>query len=231
MWKTFVLLILMAAPAVAGPWPQGKGRHFLSLSATQDAGVPGLSLYHAWGLSDRLTLLVAASGSQGGTPRAMVSLSRAIWTEGTWRMSVALGGGLYDGEGAANAVVALGRNVSVLGFPGWLTTEAQAVATMSRIEGRIDATLGITLPSKVKVYSQISVAKDLYRVPVYTPPPPPAIFGWTPPPSRKATPTDIRAGLSAAVPIGQKLWLDLGVSKGLGSGGSTQAKIGIWKEF
>lgn len=231
MWKTLVMLVVLATPAAAGPWPQGKGRHFLSLSATYEAGVPGMTVYHAWGLTDRLTLLIAGSGARGGAVRAMVSLSRAVWTEGTWRMSVALGAGLYDDEGAASAGVALGRGVTLFGHSGWLTVEAQAIATMSRIEGRVDGTLGVTFDNGVKAYSQISVAKDIYQMPVATRPSPPPIFGWTPPPPRRRNPTDISVALAAAIPLGSTTWLDLGVSQALRGGGAAQIKFGIWKEF
>lgn len=52
MWRLiWILPILAAAPAQAGPWPRGKGNHFLTFSMAQDMGDGSRwqGLYHEWG--------------------------------------------------------------------------------------------------------------------------------------------------------------------------------------
>mgnify|MGYP006979994403 FL=1 len=77
VWKAVLVLILLAGPAGARPWPRGAGESFLSFSTTLEtgAGQSGGSLYLEHGLSARTTLILSASRSRGGAPRAVVSRS------------------------------------------------------------------------------------------------------------------------------------------------------------
>lgn len=232
MWRVLVILTCLAAPAVAGPWPRGTGQQYLSFSATVDAGTPGISLYHEWGLSDRLTLISSASYSQGGQPRAMISASHLLFSTEHWRASVAAGAGVHDGEIAARGAISVGRGIQYFGFPGWLTAEFQAIATPTRIEGRAEGTLGFNTPGGMKIYSQVAVTGNIHR-------PAPVIIDLRPVPfpgpptviTITRYPPEVRSSIAAAIPVGRKSWLDIGVSKGFQDGGTTRISFGLWKEF
>lgn len=217
VWKAVLVLILLAGPAGARPWPRGAGESFLSFSATLEtgAGHPGASLYLERGLSARTTLILSASRSRGGAPRAVVLLSRNLWPGRDWRFGWSLGAGVRDGDAAARAELSAGRGLRLLGQFGWLMAEARAVATPAQIDAEIAATLGLTLAQGTKIYSELFASAPLL-----------SLTGSAP--SGRA---ELRAALSAAVPVARDTWLDIGLSLPLAGGGATRLKLGVWREF
>ena len=143
---------------------------------------------------------------------------------GPWSLS----GGI---SGPGRTALSAGRSIRVLGFPGWISGETQAIATARRIEGRAEGTLGVTTPRGVKIWSQISLTGGLdLPAPVTIALPSGPAFG---PPVVTATwlQPEIRASLSAAVPIRRRTWLTAGASKGFEQGGTLRLSLGLWTEF
>lgn len=220
MWKGLIVLFLMATPAAAGPWLREEGAQFLSFSADSTEGVPGGSLYYERGMTARTMLVVSGSKSRGGELRLIASAVRSLWSGYGWQTATQLGAGIHDGEAAVLTGISAGRGVTIMGHQGWLVGDLQATGTRGAIEARIGGTLGVTLPNGLKIYSDAVVTGDFNHA-----------VGLNGMSRYTSDVTELRGALSAAIPIGQNIWVNVGVSHDFTGDGSTRLNLGLWHEF
>ncbi len=163
----FLLCLLTAAPAAAGPWLREKGTGFASTSGTvsQSRDTSG-SIYAEYGLTDKINLgldLSLGLDRTGAADGAGVVFLRFPLgsTDGTHRFAWHAGlGGRYTGLELSPAVqfgLSWGRGVAWGERWGWATVEssvnfASAPAT-TRI--KIDGTFGMGFTPQIKAMIQM----------------------------------------------------------------------------
>lgn len=112
----------LAAPAAAGPWLRDPRVSFLSLQSTpRSNGEIEYGIFGERGIAPWLTLGVDLNDN--GTSGHALAFARFPILRGDWVASVdlALGGHRYrsDSGAMARALFGLGRDIEVLGAPGW----------------------------------------------------------------------------------------------------------------
>ncbi|MAC78285.1 MAG: hypothetical protein CML66_09495 [Rhodobacteraceae bacterium] len=112
----------LAAPAAAGPWLRDPRVSFLSLQSTpRSNGEIEYGIFGERGIAPWLTLGVDLNDN--GTSGHALAFARFPILRGDWVASVdvALGGHRYrsDTGAMARALFGLGRDIEVLGAPGW----------------------------------------------------------------------------------------------------------------
>ncbi|KGM49624.1 hypothetical protein ATO9_06295 [Pseudooceanicola atlanticus] len=233
MWKAAIIWICLAGTAFAGPWPRGKGNHFISASLAYDIGGSGVSpsYYHEMGLSPRTTLILEYSKAFSGGDRVIARLSRSFELDRlNLLVGLTAGAGHVSGDAAGVLGLSAGRDITLLGMSGWASGAVIAEATKAEIVGKGELTLGINARNGAKYYAQVSGTTYLNPAPTISIVRP---LWWSPPITYTITryPPEVRLGLNAAIPIAKKTWLDVGLSRGVQEGGSTRIKLGLWRQF
>lgn len=224
------LAALLAGAAEAGPWPRDEGGHFLSFSAERDRdGNLYAGVYGEYGASARTTLGYELGHTNVGETSLLVWLQRPLGrTDGTYRLTVAMGAGVIERAGSLApvglAAVAWGRGFEGPMGGGWFTAEARAkvAAVPDDAAAPSDAALAFLTP-------EMTLKADL-------------TLGLRP---RGGTmliqqlrleqqhDSDFSARLASSVvqDIGGPAKLELGVVLPLAGPGEKALKIGTWLEF
>lgn len=232
MLRALILLLLIAGPALAGPWPRGKGKVFYSVHANveylEEFGLMNQygTIYGEYGLTEKLTLGVDYSGSEIATDKAIAFLRYPI-ANGDRKLlyAIEMGLGLSDGEMALRPGLSIGRGITWGQRHGWISLDTRALLTGSSQTSRIesDFTFGLGMTERGKLILQlqggIQSKGDNYLkfAPSYV------IELKQPKPRKKQR--------KKRKPRKGKQFLEIGLTAGLVNYENYAAKIGIWREF
>lgn len=199
-------LVIGSAPAGAGAWPRGEGNVFLAFSVRSNDGIPFSGAYLEAGISDRLTFQLDMS--EGTERNAMTSVTAHLaGADATVQYAAGFGLGVRADEPSFRGTLNLGRGWSAGDHSGWATADLSREWASIGAYSKVDITVGLNGKDGWSRFGQLF----LY---------------WEP---------DGRAfhsvELHQAIPLGERLVLDLGLSRGLGADGSTGGMIGFWASF
>lgn len=209
----FLVCVLFASPAWAGPWPRGQGHWFMATSSnwTQGPGGYGFfnTFYAEYGLTEQLTMVVDATLAHG--QYSGVAYTRLpIWHSSRGhRLALEMGGGISGDQPLFRAGLSYGRGLETRWGTGWMTVDA--VALVNTLTGRrsykADMTLGLSPSNRWKMMMQVQTYMSEYG--------------------------DYSATLAPSVVrrFGRSMWGELGVSHSLTGPGQTGLKLGVWIEF
>ncbi|SMO87884.1 hypothetical protein [Paracoccus laeviglucosivorans] len=145
-----VFLILLAHPALAGPWPREEGGVFLSFSGERDRdGNSYAGLYTEYGLSPRTTLGLELGRANAGETNVMIWWQRALDRgQGANRFTISSGLGAVQRDGEVMPVAQMGAawGRGLDGLPllqhipggGWLAVEGRVKVAGATETARID---------------------------------------------------------------------------------------------
>ena len=209
-----VLLLLALWPAVlqAGAWPRGKGAHFLSVTGRMigsDAGSwsQSYSLFHEYGLTDRLTLSTDLGGAISGLDKLVSYVSIPVAERFGVRLALDRGAGQVAGDWVVRPGLSFGRGIEQPA--GWIAGElaAEVFPRTGKVDWKFDVTFGLSPGRRVKYYAQLQTGQ------------------------RAGDPAFARVAGSLAWKLAEGTWLDVGGSVGVQNSGPYRLKLGIWREF
>ncbi|WP_010141821.1 hypothetical protein [Oceanicola sp. S124] len=206
------LLLLLPDPLAAGPWPRGKGAHFLSVTGRMigsDSGtwMQSYSLFHEVGLSDRLTLSTDLGGAISGLDKLVSYLSIPLGERLGFNLALDMGAGQVAGDWVLRPGLSIGRGLSRPS--AWISGElaAEIFPRTGAMDWKFDLTAGLSPGERIKYYAQIQTGQ------------------------RMGDPAFARLAGSVALRLREGTFLDVGGSVGLANSDPYRLKLGIWQEF
>lgn len=214
------VLCASASPGVAGAWPQTAGAYFVSATTRMSRPQNDLragqvatytTLYVEYGVTDRLTMGVDLGRSVSGAEKAVVFLRYPLpsrWE--TVKLSAEIGIGRIDDARVLRPGFSLGTSFPVRDdIYGWLSVET--IAEIDRRSGavdyKLDATVGVTLPSERKFFVQVQSGAPHDRE------------------------SFLRIEPTMVFPAGKDRHLEVGVTVGLRGDDQLGLKLGLWQKF
>lgn len=208
-----VILFLLALPAMAGPWPRGKGHWFSATSSTWTGGASGNGFvgahYMEYGISDKLTMVLDGSYDQAYF-NGVVYTRVPLWTsEKGHRFALEMGGGISQGWVISRAGLSYGKGIQTRWGGGWVTVDAAAitVTALRATTYKVDATVGVSPSDRWKAILQVQTSTE-----------PGVSF------EAKLAPSVVRR-------FGDHVWGELGLSHTLIGPQQYGLKLGVWLEF
>ncbi|MBV0911014.1 hypothetical protein [Anianabacter salinae] len=154
-----LMMLFLATPAQAGPWPRDKGETFVALSQRLSGDPvlvftgrarPGSTamLYAEHGLTPRLTFVLDGGYDQGtGRMDVTVALRRGL-TLGAHKLAVTAGAGAEGPAWEARGLIGAhwGRGFALGNRRGWVAADAAALwRQTSGVAVKADLTVGLAL--------------------------------------------------------------------------------------
>jgi len=213
MPRIAALLALMAAPAVAGPWPRAAGEGHLSFGIEADPGDgSGLyaTLYAEAGIGGGRTLGLDLGHSDDDLDKAVLFLRRPLGDgDGETVQAIEFGIGMVEGEAALRAGLAFGRGIGVFGHPGWIALDTRAALYGNDGTGLVEAdlTLGAETARGDKWLVQVQMTAPSDRAPY------------------------VRIAPAFAFRAGRGRHLIVGVTAGVLNTGDARLSLGVWQRF
>ncbi|MCP4820685.1 MAG: hypothetical protein GY883_15955 [Shimia sp.] len=169
----FVVLML-ATPATAGPWPRGEGEQFLSISietptTAKTASQAFASAYYERGLPQQWTIGLDNGQDGLGYRKSYLFLRRPILAGRSAMVAAELGVGHQTtsvGSGfAVRPALSWGRGLRMLGRDGWLSIDS-TYAYLPRRQTAVfktEITFGLSLDNRTKTILQAAYEKERSR--------------------------------------------------------------------
>lgn len=204
-------LVVLAAPAVAGPWPRGAQEGFASATWRGTASGEGeyAAFYLEYGATERLTFGLDAGRAIDGTGKSVIF---AQWAQrrrvAGLRLSWQLGLGRIDERAVLRPGLSLGRGFGEGRRTGWVAADALAEIGGDGItDFKLDLTLGVTRGGGRKALLQLQTGRE-----------------WGDPPFA-------RIEAVAVMPLRGRSALTLGVFHDLDPDGTGGIALGLWQRF
>lgn len=206
-------------PALAGPWPQDKGRGFASTSARLSwprdfIGTLPPSRYYTlfveYGLTDKWTLGLDLGRSVSGGSKAVAFAQYPLRDRDDGiRITLALGLGRIDGRQVIRPGLNIGRGFSNDRRAGWMTAEAVAEVDLrnTHTDFKLDLTYGLNLARDRKLILQLQTGAPARRDPF------------------------ARFAPSVVLPVGNGRHAEIGATYGLTGDSDVGLMLGFWQQF
>lgn len=225
-----LMMLWMALPALAGPWPREAGRQFIANSVTLSRGHMASQMWVEHGLGRGRWIVAelghdSASGWSGG-----IGLHRALPDLGRWKAAWSVGLGLAMPQGevvidlpplwfparrevevkirplaALRLGLSLGRALETP-WPGWAALDLRLDLNAAEPRWKADATLGYRPTERLALIFQMQAE---------------ARRGGTP--HLALAPSVVWRG-------GTRMSVEIGLRQGL-TGGARQIRLGTWLDF
>lgn len=204
-------LVVLAAPAVAGPWPRGAHEGFASATwrGTPEGRGDYAALYLEYGATERLTFGLDAGRAIDGSGKSVIFLQ---WAQrrrvAGLHLSWQLGLGRVDERAVVRPGVSLGRSFGEGHRTGWVAADALAeIGGDATTDLKLDVTLGVTRGGGRKALLQLQTGRE-----------------WGDPPFA-------RIEAVAVMPLRGRSALTLGVFHDLDPDGTGGIALGLWQRF
>ena len=217
----FLLLVLTAEFAQAGPWPRSKGAFFTSTGVEVWEAEDGLPARYAsgfveYGLTEKLSLGAnVAQGTFSGTDVELF-LGVGVLQTGPHAVSVEVSvtnnfvtdtlSGAIDRTPGASLGLAYGRGLQIWERNAWTTLEFKYHRTEYSHLLKIDATFGVTFASEWKAMAQVFSSHSDQ--------------GWA---------VNLAPGI--VIPVLRNQHIELGLRVPTEDIELSRIKIGLWQEF
>ena len=215
------MALLASSPALAGPWPRGEGKTFLSFGyeITADTSDPFYPLsdsytgYLEYGVGKRLTFVLDASRDEEPESQSVIARFRHTLSapESTHQFSVAAGLG-SEGRAAGTESLSLvgaswGRGFESRWGGGWATVDVQYRFGGDFALGKVDGTLGIRPTEKSIVFGQIQISDP------------------------ETGETTARLSLNYVRDVSERLKAEFGLLYGVANDDAAGLRSGLWLDF
>lgn len=220
LWLWGGLIYLCTGAADAGAWPRGKGKIFVSSSAslTWPTGrafeYPDIygSGYAEYGVSKRLTLGLDLGSSDAMQPNRLKAIGFLRYSlsdpSARHQFALDLGAGTHLGDGVLRIGASYGTGLELLSRSGWLSIDTNMLFNPAAKGSTraLDATLGVNL-NKGKFMGQFSAYQAESGA---------TSFSFTP---------------SYAHKLNDKRHVEIGVTFDLQGAPEPALKLGVWQDF
>ncbi|PJE31474.1 hypothetical protein CVM39_03745 [Pseudooceanicola antarcticus] len=177
------------------------------MGAEDGSWTQSYTLFHEYGLTDRLTLSTDFGGAISGLEKLVSYVSVPMGERLGFRLALDMGAGKVAGEWVLRPGLSFGRGLERPS--GWIAGElaAEVFAGTGAVDWKFDLTLGLSPGRRAKYYMQLQSGQ------------------------RAGDPAFARLAGSLAWKIRDGTWLDIGGSVGLANSDPYRLKLGIWREF